>query len=89
MYKDINSFKIDAKLQGYKSKIELNGEKLNKVRSFDLSCNADEATQLNIDFLVDDSIIEGEAGCNYEFKINLPDKVRRALYEQLKTEFEE
>ena len=89
MYKDINSFKIDAKLQGYKSKIELNGEKLNRIRGFDLSCNVNEATQLNIDFLVDDSIITGKAECDYKFDIDLPGKVRKALYEQLKTEFEE
>ena len=87
--KNPNKFKIDAKLIGHKTGIELNGKPLNHIREYQLNGRYDEVTRLQIEFLLDDSIIEGEAECDYKFDIDLPNNVRKVLYEQLKTEFEE
>ena len=85
-----HEFKIEAGMGGTDTKVYLEDKLVEGLFSYNLQGAVDERTQLDLNFsVIRESKIKGEGIVEFNFPLPEDKRARKALYEQLKTEFEE
>ena len=86
---EFGKFKINA-THPTKTKVEIDGEEAKGLYGYNLRQTVEELPELILDFHVFNiAQFEGEGIIKYDFSLPDDKRARKALYEQLKTEFEE
>jgi len=86
---EFSKFKIEAHAHPNKTIIKVNGIEQNDLFGYSLQQDVDTVPELTLQYrILDIANIEGEGLIKYNFSLPDNKKVREALYEQLKEEFE-
>ena len=87
-FSEPHEFKIEAGMIGTDTKVYLEDKLVKGLFSYNLQGAVDEITQLDLNFsVIKESKIKGKGIVEFSFSLPEDKRARRALYEQLKTEF--